>query len=82
MDVSDQPVPHPLYLQGKNLWPLANRRLGGSTDSPYVSEKRKISCRCKESNPKLSSKFNNEEYRNELFVNSDLKQGNPYTNKP
>jgi hypothetical protein len=67
--------------QGKNLWPPANRRLGGVTASLYVSEKRKISWCCKESNPRLSSKFNKEENRNKLFVNTELKQGNPCNNK-
>jgi len=74
--------PQPLYPWGKNFWPPVNRRLGGSTASLYVSEKRKISCHCKESNPRLSSKFNKGEYRNKLFVNSELKQGNPCPNKP
>jgi hypothetical protein len=75
-------VPQPLYPQGKNIWPPENRRLGGSTASLYVSEKRKISCRCIESNPRLFSKFNKGEYRNKLFVHSELKQENPCPNKP
>jgi len=73
-------VPQPLYPKGKNFWPPANRRLGGSTANPYISERRKSSCHCKESNPILSSKFNKGEYRNKLFVNSELKQGNPCPN--
>jgi hypothetical protein len=75
-------VPQPLYPQGKNFWTPANGRLGGSTASLYVSEKRRSSCRCKESNPRLSSKFNKGEYRNKLFVKTELKQGNPCPNKP
>jgi hypothetical protein len=44
-------MPWPVHPQGKSLWYLLARSLGGSTASLDIVEKREISCPCQESNP-------------------------------